>query len=309
MARTVLVTGAFSYSGQYIARRFLEQGDRVRTLTRRPDRPHALQGAVAAFSLDFSDPAALVEHLRGVDVFVNTYWIRYNYPGSSFEQAVHNSQILLDCAKQAGVRRVVHISVSKPDLQSHLPYFRGKAQVEEQVKACGLSYAILRPTIVFGREEVLISNITWLLRQLPVFAVPGSGNYRVQPVFVEDLAEAVTEVAGEDKNEIMDVAGPEIFTFRELLQLLKRTVGSRAVLVPVPAGLALVAARLVSWVLGDIMLTRDELTALMEERLVVGEQAFGHTRFSEWGRANAGTLGRVYVNELRRHHGKGSPHA
>ncbi|MEX2161329.1 MAG: NAD(P)H-binding protein [Anaerolineales bacterium] len=300
---TIAVTGAFSYTGQYIAREFLKKGHQVTTLTRRPDRQHPLQGQISALPLDFSQPAQLVEYLRGSEVLVNTYWVRYNYPGSSFEQAVENTHILVSSAIQARVRRLVHISVSQPDSQSDLPYFRGKQRVEDLIIASGLSYSILRPTIIFGDEEVLINNITWLLRRFPVFPIPGDGRYRVQPVFVQDLARLVTKAARENSNEVVDVGGPEVFTFRDLLLFLKRNSGSRTLLVSVSPWVALFLSKAVSTLLGDIMLTKDELTALMQERLIAGNPGECNTRFTDWARQNASNLGKHYVNELRRHHG------
>jgi len=304
LSGTVIVTGAFSYTGQYIARRFLAKGGQVLTLTRRPDRPHALQGSVPAFPLDFSKPAELIKTLSQAEILVNTYWVRYNYPGSSFADAVANTKILLDCALKAGIRRLVHISVSKPE-NSNLAYFRGKWEVEKLIRASGLSHAILRPTITFGHEEVLINNIAWLLRHSPFFAVPGDGQYRLQPVYVEDLAELAFQQAARDDNTTMDAAGPEIYTFVELLEFLKTVVGSRTILVRTPPEISLGLSRLVGSVLGDRLLTREELSALMQDLLVVGQPAFGSTLFSQWTSARAATLGARYTNELKLHHGKG----
>jgi uncharacterized protein YbjT (DUF2867 family) len=306
LKRTVAVTGAFSYSGQYIARAFLKRGWEVITFTRNPNRPHALSGKIKAYPLDFSNPQELQQRLKGVDIFVNTYWVRYNYPGSSFEQAVDNSRILINAVKAAGVRRFVHISVSKPDIKSKLPYFRGKQQVEDLITSSGLSYSILRPTIIYADEEVLINNITWLVRHFPVFPIPGNGEYRMQPIYAEDLAELVVHGAESKTNEILDAAGPEFYSFNELLKLLKKVTGSKALLIHLPVPIALMLAKLVSFLLGDIMLTKDELTAFMEERIMTGLPALGKSRFSEWAQQHSKTLGSRYVNELRRHHGRGT---
>ncbi len=302
--RTVAVTGAFSYSGQYIARRFLETGWDVITLTRDPNRPHPLQGKIAAFPLDFTDPQSLTKNLRGADTLVNTYWVRFEYPGSSFAQAVDNTGVLLRAATAAGVRRVVHISVSRPEISSDLPYYRGKAAVEELVKQSNLSYSILQPTIIFGKEEVLISNITWLLRHLPVFVIPGNGKYRLQPMYVEDLAELALKAARSNQNEIIDAGGPEVFTYEELVRFLAKLTGNRVFLLHFPPSLALVMAKLLGLMLGDVLLTRYELLGLMQERLYVGLPGAGHTAFSAWAHEHADSLGREYVNELKRHHGK-----
>ena len=302
--RKAAVTGAFSYTGQYIACALMQRDWEVITLTRNPNKPHPLQGKIKAFPLDFSNPKQLSTTLQGTEVLLNTYWVRFNYPGSSFEQAVENTRILLKAAVEAGVRRVIHISVSNPDMNPGLPYFRGKTQVETIIQSGELSYAILRPTIIFGNEEVLISNITWLLRHLPFFGIPGDGQYRVQPLFVEDLAKIAAESAENNNNQILDAAGPEVFSFAELIQFLRKLVGSRALLMHLLPGTALLMARALGWLLGDVLLTRDELTALMEERLIVKGEPLGQTRFSDWAQEQHSTLGRHYVNELKRHHGK-----
>jgi NADH dehydrogenase len=262
-----------------------------------------MQGKVPAFRLDFSNPGLLREALSRAEILVNTYWVRYNYAGSSFEQAVANTKVLVDAAVSAGVRRIVHISVSKPD-QTQLAYFRGKLETEKLVQASGLSYAIIRPTIVFGEEEVLINNITWLLRKMPMFAVPGDGRYRLQPVHVGDVARLAARAAAANENMIVDAAGPEIFTFVELLEFLKKIANSRCLLVHVPAPLALGLSRMLGGLFGDLMLTKEELDALLENLLAVETEPTGTTRFSEWAKENAGLLGKNYVNELKRHHGK-----
>ncbi len=304
LKRTVAVTGAFSYSGQYIARRFLKTGWDVITFTRDPNKPHPLQGKITAFPLDFTDPQSLTKNLRGADTLVNTYWVRFEYPGSSFAQAVENSGILLRAAKTAGVRRAVHISASKPELGPDLPYYRGKAAVEELVKQSKLSYSILRPTIIFGKEEVLISNITWLLRHLPVFVIAGDGKYRLQPIYVEDLADLALKAAGSNQNEIIEAGGPEVFTYEELVRFLAKLAGKRPFLLYLPPTLTLVMAKLLGLMLGDVLLTRYELLGLMQELLYVGLPGVAPTAFSSWALEHADTLGKQYVNELKRHHGK-----
>jgi NADH dehydrogenase len=302
LKRTAAVTGAFSYTGSYIARALLDRGWGVITLTRDPDRPHPLQGRVKAFPLDFSNPDQLQKYLKDVHTVVNTYWVRFNYPGSSFDQAVENSRMLIQAAERAGVRRVIHISVSNADLKSSLPYYRGKAEVEEIIKASKLSYAILQPTLIFGKEEVLVHNIAWLLRHFPAFAIAGDGEYRVQPISVEDLAQLAAQAASTTANQVLPAAGPEVYTYSELIDLLKQTVRSRALVLHLPPWLTLLLAKIVGFLLGDVTLTREELQGLMEERLYIGEPILGKTSFSQWAMENRETLGVDYRNELKRHH-------
>jgi NADH dehydrogenase len=206
------VTGAFGYSGRYIAQRLLDAGHRVTTLTNSEPRPDLLAGRVRAFPLTFGDPAQLTKSLQGVAVLYNTYWVRFNHRLFTHDEAVRNTRALFTAARNAGVRRIVHVSITNPSLDSALPYFRGKAELESALQESGISYAILRPTVLFGKEDILINNIAWLLRRFPVFALFGDGQYSLQPIYVDDLARlAVTQGAG-DQNVTLDAVGPETFT-------------------------------------------------------------------------------------------------
>ena len=124
------MTGAFSYSGSYIAEQLLDSGRAVRTLTFHPERAHPLQARVETVRYRFDDLTALTRSLEGVRTLYNTYWVRFDH-GPSFDEAIKNSRILFTAAKRAGVERSVHVSISNPSLESPLPYFRGKAQVED----------------------------------------------------------------------------------------------------------------------------------------------------------------------------------
>lgn len=299
--RRAAVTGAFSYTGSYIARRLLNGGGAVITLTGHPDRESPLAGRIPAFPFDFDRPDRMAAHLAGVDVLYNTYWVRFEHGESTFARAVANTVTLLNAAREAGVRRVVHISIAHADPESSLPYFRGKGVAEGAVRESGLSYAILRPTLIFGKEDVLLNNIAWLLRRFPIFGVPGSGNYRVQPIYVDDLAAQAVELGAMKTDVVRDAVGPETFTFRELVGLLDDAVGGRTSLVSLPPGLALALAGLLGAVLGDVLLTADEMAGLRQGLLVKEEPPAGTTRLTEWVRENAPALGATYASELRRH--------
>src|SRR5690348_4455051 len=243
MPRTMnAVTGAFGYTGKYIARRLLELNEPVITLTGHPGSPNEFGSAVRAFPFRFDDPEAMAEFLAGVQVLYNTYWIRFDRGSATHEHAIANTRALIRAAEIAGVPRVVHISITNPDLHSPLPYFRGKALLEQDIQEAPFSHAIVRPTVVFGREDILINNIAYLLRKAPLFIIPGKGEYRLQPVYVEDLARIAVDAGRASRDLVIDAVGPEVFSFEELVRLIARTVGSRAVLLHGSPRVTLMAA-------------------------------------------------------------------
>jgi uncharacterized protein YbjT (DUF2867 family) len=306
--QTAAVTGASGYTGKYITRRLLDGGVGVINLTGHPDRPLDLgpdygqaMSRVTTRRYRFDDPASLRTDLAGAQALFNTYWVRFERGGVTFQQAVRNTSRLIEAAKAAGLRRIIHVSISNPSPDSDLPYFRGKAEVEAAIRASGLSYAILRPTVIFGLEDILINNIVFLLRKFPLFAVPGSGEYRLQPVYVDDVAKLAVELGDSHENVTVDAAGPETYTFNELVDLLKEKTGSRAKIVHLSPGIALNLSRLVGWMVNDVVLTQDELRGLTRDLLVSSQPPTGHTRMGAWLDEHAGQLGRGYSSELKRH--------
>jgi uncharacterized protein YbjT (DUF2867 family) len=297
-----VVTGAFGYSGRHIAQRLLGEGKRVRTLTGHPERPNPFGERVAAHPFNFDEPGALVESLRGADVLYNTYWIRFPRGDMTFERAIENTMVLLRAAQEAGVRRIVHLSVTNPSTDSPWPYFRGKAVVEDAIRASGISYAILRPALLFGGDDVLINNIAWMLRHLPVFAVFGDGKYKLQPIHVDDLAKLAVDLGAREDNVVTDAIGPETFAFGDLVRTIKRAIGSRALIVHTPVWPVMLLTKLIGYATGDVVLTRDEVEGLMRGMLATDSPPSGKTRLTDWLRENADTIGRRYGSELRRRH-------
>src|SRR3989454_2434877 len=300
MVEFSVVTGAFSYTGKYIAQRLLALGQPVKTLTRRS--PVDSDKRLLVAPLDFADRDGLINSLRGATTLYNTYWVRFPRGRVTFEQAVANSERLIEAAVAAGVRRIVHISVTNAEASSSLPYFKGKGLVEEAIKRSGLSYAIIRPTLIFGQEDILLNNIAWFLRRLPAFGIPGNGDYRVQPVFVEDVADLAVFAASQKDNLVMDAVGPEIYTFDALVRALAEAVGSRARVVHLAPAVAMMAVKVASRLVRDVVLTRDELRGLMAGLLVSNGPPTGRRRLSEWLAQYGELLGRRYANELDRNY-------
>jgi uncharacterized protein YbjT (DUF2867 family) len=297
----VAVTGAFGFSGGYIAQRLLALRHEVITITNSPDRSNPFGGSIKAFPYNFSQPHELEKSLSGIDVLMNTYWVRFdNPPHFTFAQAIANSKALLDAAKRAGVGRIVHISITNPDPNSPLPYFRGKAKIEDYLKKIGISYAILRPAVLFGKEDILINNIAWALRRLPVFGIYGAGRYRLQPIYVDDLAMAAVDQIRGATSETIDAIGPETYSYRGMVEVIAREIGSHALIMSMPPMLAYQAVRVLGWTVGDVINTRDEVRGLMQEKLYVQSPPLGTTKLSDWVRESRQDIGRRYASELQR---------
>ena len=295
-----VVTGAFGYTGKYIAQRLLDAGHAVRTLTNSPQRTNPFGSRVAVHPYNFDDPPKLVAALQGADVLHNTYWVRFTHTLFKQADAVDNTLTLFDAAKQAGVKRIVHVSITNPSDDSPLEYFAGKARLERALMESGLSYAILRPAVLFGHEDILINNIAWMLRKLPIFGVFGNGRYRLQPMYVEDFADLAVHQAAQSPNVIIDAIGPETFTFRELVKTIAQAIGVRRLIVPAPPALGFALGWLLGRIKGDVIITRQEIRGLMDDLLYVNSPPAGSTKLSDWARQHADELGKHYANELAR---------
>ena len=301
--QTDLVTGAFGYSGAVIARDLLAAGHRVRTLTGHPGRAPA-GTPVDVRPLDFADPGALERDLRGVHTLYNTYWIRFPRGGATHYTAVANSRVLFDAAARAGVGRVVHVSITHADdpAAARYSYFRGKAAVEEHLKSTGIPYAIARPSVLFGGDSVLLNNIAWLLRRLPVFAIGGSGDYRLRPIHVDDLATLMLELGGRADSVTVDAVGPQSMAFREMVMAIRAATGSHAVVVPVPGWAIPPLSRALGAAVRDTLLTSDEYDAMAAGLADSDAPATGVVKLSDWIAAHGDELGRSYANEISRHY-------
>ena len=296
-----IVTGAFGYTGKYIAKKLLSLEKKVRTITGHPNRQNPFGDQVSVAPFNFDNQGELVKNLQGATTLYNTYWVRFSYKQVTFDKAVENTKTLIKAAEEAGVRRIVHISITNASEASPFPYFRGKGILEKAISQSRLSYAIIRPTVLFGHEDILLNNIAWLLRRFPIFAILGSGDYQLQPVFVEDVAEIAVKAGQHEENMIIDAVGPEIYTFNEMVRLIADKIHSKAKIVHLNPELALFFSRLVGYIVNDVVLTRDEVYGLMSNLLVSEKPPTGHMRLSDWLTCNAGSIGTTYASELSRH--------
>ncbi|MHC4420771.1 MAG: SDR family oxidoreductase [Planctomycetota bacterium] len=295
-----VVTGAFGYSGSYIARRLLDAGHAVRTLTNSPARADPIGARLEVRPLSFADRAGFVEALSGAAVLYNTYWVRFNHKGFTFAEAVRTTMVLFAAAREAGVGRVVHVSITNPNEASPLEYFRGKAKLERALAESGLSHAILRPAVLFGGADILINNIAWMLRRLPVFGVFGDGAYRLQPIHVEDFAALALEQGRSRDNVTIDAIGPETFTYRGLVETIAAALGRRRRIVRVPPAVGFAIGWILGKLLGDVLITRQEVRGLMAGLLCTDSPPAGPTSLTDWARTHAEHLGARYASELGR---------
>lgn len=296
-----VVTGAFGYTGAAIARRLLADGRAVRTLTNHAPADAAVSKTIQIAPLNFENRAGLRRSLEGAEILYNTYWVRFPHREMTFERAVANSNALFEAAQQAGVRRIVHISIANPSQESPLGYYRGKALVENALAESGISYAILRPTVIFGQGDILINNIAWFLRKFPVFGIPTMSECRIQPAHIEDIANLAVRRSAQIENVIEDAVGPELYTFEELVRRIRSAVHSRSRLIRVGRGSLLAMVKTLGWFTRDLVLTSEEIDGLAADLLVSARPPTCPTRFSEWLETNAGEVGQKYANELQRH--------
>ncbi len=295
-----VVTGAFGYSGAAIAKALADRGRSVRTVTGHPGRSGDNPG-IDVRPLDFDDQLGLVESLKGATTLYNTYWVRFAHRQIDHDVAVSNSRTLFLAAKRAGIRKIVHLSITHPSVESPFAYFRGKALVERALAESEVPYAVLRPAILFGGDGVLINNIAWLLRHLPVFGVGGNGNYRVRGIHIDDLAQLCVEASEQVEDSVIDAVGPERPTFDELVGSIRQAVGSRSLVVHVPGALIPLLSSVLGFVLRDVLLTKDEFQAMAMGLADTEGPATGSTRISDWIAERGSDLGVHYANELNRH--------
>jgi len=282
---THAVTGASSFTGRFIAQRLIDGGHQVRDLAR----------------ADLSTAERMQTALEGSDTLYNTFWIRFERGPITYPWAIERTRMLFAAAQRAGVRRIVHISVINASHRAPTAYFRAKAVVEDALVATGIGHGIVRPTVTFGPNDILVNNLAWTLRHLPAFGIPGDGRYPIQPVHVDDVAAVAVRAGAMTESVTLDVGGPDIFTFNDFVALVRRAIGSRALIVHMPVSASLAAAGLIGLVVRDVVLTRHEVTELQEHLMFSTQSPAGTISLDEWLKANADGVGRHWASELDRH--------
>lgn len=295
-----VVTGALGYTGRAVAERLIAQGVRVRTLTNSTDRPNPFGAALDIKPLAFDDADALARSLDGCEVLYNTYWVRFNHRLFNFERAVANTKALFAAAKRAGVARIVHVSILHARKADDLGYYKGKHELELALESLGVSHAMIRPGVLFGRFDVLVNNIAWVLRRLPIFGVFGDGSYALRPMHVDDMADLMVRAGAARENQIIDAVGAERFTYRQLVAEISRIIGVRKPIVAVPPSAGYAVSKLVNPMVNDVIITREEISGLMRGLLDSDQPATGPTKLTEWAEMHRAELGVRYANEIGR---------
>ncbi len=295
-----MVTGAFGFTGKYIAGRLLDQDHQVSTLTNSPNRQNDLTHKVKAVEFNFDNPGKLVKSLENVSTLYNTYWVRFNHKRFSHQDAVENTLTLFAAAQEAGVRKIVHTSITNPSLDSDLEYFHGKAVLEQALIKSGIPYSILRPAVIFGKEDILINNIAWLLRKMPVFPIFGYGSYCLQPIYVKDFADLAIKEGLNNDSVIIDAIGPETYSYRSLVEKIGDIIGISKPIVSVSPKLGYLVGSFVGKLVKDVVVTKEEIEGLMSDLLCVNSDPVGTTSLSKWAYNNRLSLGIKYSSELAR---------
>lgn len=298
--KKIVITGAFGYSGKTITENLLADGYDVKTLTNSTHKPNPFGNKIEVAPLSFNDPQKLTASLAGYDVLINTYWVRFNHKKFNHESAVENTKALFDCAKKAGTRRIIHVSITNPSTESDLEYFKGKGILENYLQDSGMDYSIVRPAVLFGKQDILINNIAWMIRHLPVFGVFGKGDYKLQPIHVDDFADIIISEIEKTENAIINAIGPETFSYKELVKSIMKILKIKKKVFNAPPYIGYLAGRLISFLKKDVTITRPEIKGLMDNLLYVETAPTGQIKLTDWVKENRDTLGVNYNSELQR---------
>lgn len=295
-----VITGALGYTGKVVAEQLIERAIPLRTLTNSPNRPNPFGDAIDIKPLSFDNPDALAHSLDGAAVLYNTYWVRFNHKLFTFEQAVTNTKILFDAAKRAGVGRIVHVSILHADEADDLGYYKGKHELEEALVETGIPHSIIRPGVLFGRSDILVNNIAWVLRRMPIFGVFGDGMYRLRPLHVEDMASLLVEHANMSGDFTVDAVGPEEFSYIGLVRTLAEILQVRRPIMRIPSPIAFACSKLLNPFVKDVIITKEEVKGLMRGLLDSQNPSTGTIKLTQWAKEHRDTLGYRYASEVGR---------
>jgi uncharacterized protein YbjT (DUF2867 family) len=272
MSRRITVLGASGFIGRYVVRDLAREGAVIAACCRHASsagflRPMGDVGQIGTFSADLRDGRALAAVIAGADAVVNLVGILFERGKQRFDVVHHRGPgQLAALAKSAGVKRFVHVSALGADRNSTAAYGRTKAEGEAAVCAAFPGAIILRPSLVFGSEDAFFNRFAAMARFSPALPLIGGGTTKFQPVYVGDVAAAVAAVLSRDDTDVRtyELAGPAVFTMRQLFELILHVIGRKRLLMPVPFGLATLEAFFLEW-LPKPLLTRDQVRMLRHD--------------------------------------------
>lgn len=284
MQRLVTVYGGSGFIGRHVVRALTKLGWRVRVAVRRPDlaghlQPFGTVGQVNLVQANLRYPASVLKAAEGADVLINLVGVLHESGRQSFD-AVHDfgaKQVAL-AAREVGAR-LVHLSAIGADANSSSVYARTKAAGEAAALATVPEAVVFRPSIVFGPEDEFFNRFAAMSRLSPVLPLIGGGTTRFQPVFVGDVANAITRAVDERARPgtIYELGGPEVFTFKQLMEMMLKEIDRKRLLLPLPFGVADLQARVLG-LLPNPLLTRDQVKLLAHDNVVsAAAQAEGRT--------------------------------
>lgn len=279
---TATVFGGSGFVGRYTVGELARRGYRVRVAVRRPDRALFLKplgdvGQITPVTANIRDDASVADALAGADVAINLVGVLYEAGAQRF-QAVHDEGAgrIARAAAAAGVERLVHLSAIGAAPEAEAEYARSKAAGEAAMRDAFPGAAIVRPSIVFGVEDDFLNRFAWIARLAPALPLIGGGATRFQPVYVGDVADGIARILDDagTAGTTYEFGGPEILSFRELMQYLLAQIGRRRLLLPVPGALAMLPARIMELSPLPPLLTRDQIRMLAVDN-VAGPDAPG----------------------------------
>jgi uncharacterized protein YbjT (DUF2867 family) len=275
---TVCVFGGTGFLGQRVVRRLVSEGTAVRVAVRHPDQARSALSPTGTQRVEFlcadvRDRGAVAGAVAGADAVVNAVSAYVERGGVTFE-AVHEqgAQTLAREAAAAGVARFVLISGIGADPESSSAYIRSRGRGERMVQEAFPGATIVRPSAMFGPGDALFGTLAHLATLLPVMPLIGGGRARLQPVYVEDVAEAIATILAElgTAGRTYECGGPGVYTMRELFEFVLRITGKRRLLVPIPFAMAEVQARMFEF-LPNPPLTTGQVDLLKTDNIAIGQ--------------------------------------
>lgn len=289
--RLAVVFGGSGFIGRNVVRELARRGWRVRVAVRRPHhaqflRPMGAVGQVQLFQANVRHRPSIAEALKGADAVVNLVGLLFQSGAQNFARVqAMGAASIAELAAKEGVTNFVHISAIGADGESASLYARTKSEAERAVRAAIPSAAILRPSVVFGPEDQFFNKFATLMSMAPAFApLPiriGGGATKFQPVYVDDVADAVAAALErpDAQGRTFELGGPRVYTFRQILEFILEETGHRRILLPVPFSLAPILG-LAGEAIGalpffDPPITRDQIRLLKRDNVVAVSEGVG----------------------------------